>query len=113
MSKSKTSEVREEAAKHAGPAARPIAVAAVGASATGAPDIRSMTDCIEDVRQAALDGDQGPEEPTDFHQLRGRLEAARSKFPPLYRQEFVEPYIAALDQLGAAQFAQILVQDPR
>jgi hypothetical protein len=83
------------------------------ATVSAAPDISHMQMCIEDVRQSALDGDQGPADPLDFGNLRGRLEAARSKFPPLYRQEFVDPYIAAMDQLGAQGFATILIQDPQ
>ncbi|MEA2904341.1 MAG: hypothetical protein QOI12_1728 [Alphaproteobacteria bacterium] len=86
-------------------------VAAAGHAA--APDISHLNTCIEDARQAALDGDPGPADPTDFDQLRGRLETARGKFPPLYRAEFVEPYIAKLNELGPAQFAQILIGDPR
>jgi hypothetical protein len=98
------------AARHS---ARPEHLSVVaGAAADVAPDISHLQTCIEDARQAALDGDQGPAEPTDFHDLRGRLEAARSKFPPLYRQDFVEPYIAEIDSLGQTQFAQILMQDP-
>jgi len=76
------------------------------------PDISHLNTCIEDVRQAALDNDPGPEDPTDFDQLRGRLESARNKFPPLYRREFVEPFIATIDQLGPSQFTQVLIQDP-
>src|SRR5262249_1984186 len=82
------------------------------ASADDAPDISHLDACIEDVRQAALDSDAGPDDPTDFDQLRGRMEAARNKFPPLYRKEFVEPFIATLDHLGSSQFTQILVRDP-
>ena len=77
-----------------------------------APDLSDMAACIEDARQATLDGDQGPESPTDFHLLRGRLEAARGAFPPLYQRDFVQPYIAKLDELGPSGFAQILVRDP-
>src|SRR5690349_13183642 len=106
-----TPAVRRTREEHERP--RPIAVAAVGAAPDLEPDIRSLADCVEDARLAALDGDRGPEEPTDFHQLRGRLEAARSSFPPLYRQEIVDPYIAAIDRLGAAQFANILIRDPQ
>jgi len=83
------------------------------AAHAGQPDIKSQQACIEDARQAALDGDPGPEDPTEFHALRERLEAARSKFPPLYQQEFVDPYIAALDKLGPEKFGQILVRDPK
>lgn len=83
------------------------------AGVSRAPDIRSMADCIEDARRAALDGDAGPAPTLDFHQLRARLELGRGKFPPLYRQEFVQPYIAALDDLGPQGFAEVFIRDPR
>jgi hypothetical protein len=104
--------VRVHPAHASGSRSRLARAARIAAAEAGAPDLSDLDACIEDARQAALDGDTGPGEPTDFFQLRGKLETARSKFPPLYRQEFVEPYIAALDDLGATQFAQILVQDP-
>src|SRR5207249_675517 len=69
--------------------------------------------CIEDARQAALDSDRGPVETTDFHQLRGRLEAARTKLPPLYQQAVVTPFINKLDHLGQAGFTKILIRDPQ
>src|SRR5215467_15878377 len=78
----------------------------------GAPNIIHLDACIEDARQAALDSDLGPTDPADYDELRGRLETARNKFPPLYRQEFMEPFITTIDQLGAADFSRILVQDP-
>jgi len=37
------------------------------------PSIGGLPACIEDVRQAGLDGDAGPDDPTEFNQLRGRL----------------------------------------
>jgi hypothetical protein len=79
---------------------------------SGAPDITHLEICVEDARQAAFDSDLGPNDPTDFDQLRGRLQTASNKSPPLYRQEFVEPFIATIDQLGTADFTQILLQDP-
>jgi hypothetical protein len=96
-----------------GETSRAVAVAAVAAADVGAaPDVSDMASCIEDARQAILDGDQGPESPTDFHLLRGRLEAARGAFPPLYQRDFVQPFIAKLDELGPSGFTQILVRDP-
>src|SRR5215471_11181307 len=81
------------------------------AAHASAPVISGLAECVEDARLAALDGDSGPAEPTDFHPLRGRLETARSKFPPLYRQEFVEPFVAGLEQLGPASFTEALIRD--
>jgi hypothetical protein len=94
--------------------AQPHRLTLVGAAADAAePDITHLQTCIQDARQGGLDGDQGPADPTDFHNLRGRLETARSKFPPLYREEFVDPFIAAVDELGPAGFADVLLRDPR
>jgi hypothetical protein len=78
----------------------------------GPPNITNLDACIEDARQAALDSDPGPPEPTNYHQLRGRLQAARAKFPPLYQQTVVDPFIRQIDQLGQNGFSSILVQDP-
>jgi hypothetical protein len=93
-------------------ARRRIGTVPAAAGVAAAPDISHLDTCIEDARQAALDGDPGPPEPTEFDPLMGRLDAARSKFPPLYRQEFVEPFIANLTGLGPTKFAQILIEDP-
>jgi hypothetical protein len=78
----------------------------------GAPDISHLDVCVENARQAGLDSDPGPADPTDFDELRGRLETARNKFPPLYRQEFTEPFTTTIDQLGSPQFTNILISDP-
>jgi hypothetical protein len=82
------------------------------ADTEGGSDISHLNACIEDTRQAALDSDPGPDDPTDYDELRGRLDAARGKFPPLYRQEFVEPFTAKINGLGATDFTRILIQDP-
>src|SRR6266511_3991991 len=76
------------------------------------PNTSGLAACTEDARQSALDGDTGPTEPNEFHSLRGRLEAVRTKLPPLYRDSFVNPYIQTLDQLGPQGFNRILVRDP-
>jgi hypothetical protein len=44
--------------------------------------------------------------------LRGRLEAARTKLPPLYRDEVFRPYAQTLNSLGPSQFIEILLNDP-
>ncbi len=77
------------------------------------PDGSGLTACVEDARRAALDSDPGPAEPTIFHQLRGRLEAARNRLPPLYRDTFVQPFIRTLDALGEQSFNFILIRDPK
>jgi len=76
------------------------------------PDLANLAACIEDARVAALDGDRGPEDPTGYAQLRGRLEASRDKLPPLYRESFFKPYGATLDRLGSTGFTDILIRDP-
>ncbi len=41
----------------------------------GKPDISNLAVCIEDVRLAAVHGDPGPSDPSDFSSMRGRLES--------------------------------------
>lgn len=78
------------------------------------PDISNLGNCVEDARVAALDSDTGPEDPTDFHQLRGRLEACTDKLPPLYRKAVYEPFLKTLvDELGPGGFQKILMDDPQ
>ena len=76
------------------------------------PDISNLKNCIEDARQAALDQDPGPSDPLQFDPLRGRLQAARTKMPPLYLDSAFTPYVATLDGIGASGFNQILINDP-
>lgn len=76
------------------------------------PDISNLPNCIEDVRQGGLDQDPGPADPLQFDVLRGDLQAARSKMPPIYLDAVFNPYVATLDQLGENKFNQILLRDP-
>jgi len=76
------------------------------------PDISNLPNCIEDVKKAIMDGDNGPEDPIDYYELRGRLETARRKLPPLYLETVYEPFIKALDKLGQTGFTRILLSDP-
>jgi hypothetical protein len=78
-----------------------------------APDISNLANCTEDVRLAGLDMDPGPPDPIDYHALRGRLQAIRSRFSPLYQQVAFDPFVATLDTLGESNFNQILIQDPQ
>lgn len=87
---------------------RPSGTAAVVAE----PDLANLPACVEDARKAFLDRDQGPGDPTNFHDLRGRLEASRLKLPPLYRDAVFVPFVRTLDQLGPDGFTQLLLQDP-
>ncbi|OPY75291.1 MAG: hypothetical protein A4E63_00402 [Syntrophorhabdus sp. PtaU1.Bin050] len=82
------------------------------AKAKAKPDITNLQKCIEDAKKAAMDGDTGPKDPTDYNQLRGRLEACREKLPPLYRETVFKPYAATLDELGQSGFTKILLRDP-
>jgi hypothetical protein len=76
------------------------------------PDISNLANCVEDARLAGLDQDPGASDPTDFHALRGRLQAARPRFSPLYQQVALDPFVVTLDRLGESGFNQLLIQDP-
>jgi hypothetical protein len=76
------------------------------------PDISNLSQCIDDVKNAALDSDTGPEDPTNFKDLRERVETASQRLPPLYREAVFQPYIKTLDELGADGFNEILLMDP-
>lgn len=76
------------------------------------PDISNLQNCIDEARQAALDSDPGPADPTQYHSLRGRLQSARPKIPRLYMDPAFTPYVQTLDQLGENDFNDILIQDP-
>jgi hypothetical protein len=90
-----------------------VAHATIGELLAIVPDVDNLSNCVEEVRQAALDGETGPPDPLDFSNLRGRLEAARTKLPPLYRDEVHRPYVDTLNTLGSSQFTEILLSDPR
>jgi len=89
-----------------------FAHAGVQAIAAVKPDIGNLEACVEDARRAALDADEGPPKPLEFAPLRGRLQAARQKLPPLYRKTLWDPYVATLEQLGESGFVKILMKDP-
>lgn len=83
-----------------------------GASEPLTVDLRNLPACIQDIVVAAQDTDPGPPEPLDYHQLRGRIEAARVTLPPLYREAVLVPYLRILDQLGPQGYAEALLRDP-
>ena len=70
------------------------------------PNIANLANRVEDVRRAALDGDAGPTDPTDFHTLRGRLMRAQLKLPALYQTLFLSPMsipLTSSDKIGSRQ----------
>jgi hypothetical protein len=72
-----------------------------------------MDRCIQDAWRATIDGDPGPDDPTDFHELRARLLAAEVRLPTLYRSTVHGPYVETLQRLGEDKFIQVLLSDPR
>src|SRR5947207_12651407 len=108
MSKAELELRRKAAAVVSASVARPSEVETdedvAGSPAAAPPDISNLQGCIDDVRRAGLDSDPGPAEPTDFHDLRGRLETCRPKLPPLYRSAVWTPYVSTLDQIGPNGF---------
>jgi hypothetical protein len=77
------------------------------------PDLTHLQDCIDDTTAGFLDGDSGPADPTNYHELLGRLIPAREKFPPLYQTDFVDPFTHKLREMGDGKFNQVLVHDPQ
>lgn len=75
-------------------------------------EISNLTSCTEEIRIAALNSDPGPDDPTDFSDLITRLDAARTKMPPLYRTAVVDPFKKKLEDLGDRKFTNILLKDP-
>jgi hypothetical protein len=76
-------------------------------------DLGNLAACVEDARRAALDLDPGPADPEDYAALRGRLEAVRTTLPPLYQEQFYQPYVRKLDALGRDGFVKVLLKDPK
>jgi hypothetical protein len=72
-------------------------------------DISNFKNCIEDAKRAMLANDFAPQDPTNYSQLRGRLEASRNNLPPLYRERVFQPYSSRLDQIGEQGFSSILI----
>jgi hypothetical protein len=77
------------------------------------PDISNLAGCIQNSKAAALDADTGPGDPTEYSNLLGRLEACRSKLPPLYRDTVYKPFVDKLNEIGQNAFNTILLKDPR
>jgi len=76
------------------------------------PDFRKLQACIDDVTAAALDENNGPPDPNDYHSLYGRLQDAAKSLPPLYREHVYLPFLQAMDKLSEAGFNSMLRRDP-
>jgi len=74
--------------------------------------LSGMGACIADVRRAVADSDRGPQDPTNFNNLRGRLSTLRETLPPLYRETFFDPFVATINGLGPAGFQDVLLNSP-
>jgi hypothetical protein len=91
----------------------PLPNGPAAASTINHASIAGLAICTEDARQAALVNDSGPPEPSAYHELLGRLEAVRTKLPPLYRGSVVAPFISTLQDIGEQSFNRILTHDPQ
>jgi hypothetical protein len=76
---------------------------------TAKPNIDNFKNCIADAKMAMLANDFAPQDPTNYSQLRGRLEASRNNLPALYRERVFQPFLNKLDQIGEQGFGSILV----
>lgn len=74
--------------------------------------LAGMAAVIEDARKAAASTRKGPADPTTYGAFLKRLQAVQGKFPPLYEQSYVAPFIKTIAGLGAAKFNKILSSDP-
>ncbi|WP_144495978.1 hypothetical protein [Bacillus thuringiensis] len=75
------------------------------------PDISNLSQCIDDVKNAAFDSDTGPSDIKDYNELRGKLEACRDKLPSLYQKAVFEPFMQKLNDIGQAGFNEILFRN--
>ena len=76
-------------------------------------DYSNLNHCIENAKQAVLEGDPGPLDPVNYGQLRARLLSSRNNLPPIYIEEFYQPFIGQLDSMGESGFSSTLVADPK
>ena len=70
---------------------------------------RGLDKCIEATTIALRDADPGPDNPTDYEELKRRLELAVS-LPRPYRKALVEPLQDLLTEIGPSGFARALLQ---
>ena len=55
---------------------------------TTTPDISNFKNCVEDAKRAMISSDFAPQDPTNYSQLRGRLERAEIIFLHYIVKEF-------------------------
>ncbi len=88
-------------------------VTAVAPAGAGDPvSLAGLAACVEDARRATLSGASGPPDPTLFPSMRARLAKACANLPPAIRKAVADPFLRALDQMGARGFSRILADDP-
>ena len=81
-------------------------------SAKAINNFRNLDSCVLDAQNAAHDSNAGPNDITNFSELQVRLDACQLKYPPLYRERVVKPYVDTLNLLGEIEFDQIILRDP-
>ena len=69
---------------------------------------RNLDSCVLDAQNAAHDSNAGPNDITNFSELQVRLDACQLKYPSLYREKVIKPYVDALNLLGEIEFDQII-----
>lgn len=74
--------------------------------------LAGMKAVIDDACLAAVSNSTGPVDPTNYTAFVKRLKAVQGKFPPVYEQYYVAPYIKTITNLGQAKFNQVLKRDP-
>jgi hypothetical protein len=65
----------------------------------------------QEALEAARDGNIGPSDPINYHELQKRLEVCQSRLSPLYRSNVGGPYMRTLGKMGESGFNQILARD--
>lgn len=75
--------------------------------------LAGMKAVIDDACLAAVSNSSGPIDPTNHTAFVKRLKAVQGKFPPVYEQYYVQPYIKTIVDLGPTKFNQVLKRDPK
>lgn len=75
-------------------------------------DITNLSNCIEDVREAALNKEMGPANPRNYHTLLNLLEESQAKLPPLYQNAVYRPFVNELQKMGQAEFNYLIKYYP-
>lgn len=75
-----------------------------------APDLSNLGNCVEDVYQAQVNPEAGPEDPSEYDALKQRLAACHLKLPLIYQQSVSSPFRAAVDAMGQEKFTRTVQQ---